>query len=215
MEWVYMMLYIFVYIHTVQLVCVGGDCCATTTSVLSKSHSIYSIQGQVCLCRPSHLQVLQLCHSWSAASVQLRVRALENTQLEGAPRVCAVLRTAGCSWSPQLRSVGWPKFCCKIIIQNTTSYSHCIQSALSGASTQRCLYSEWRDVLAVCSLHRDHIPSILLSLSSFFLSSLMFIIGRMSYLVSLTSLAFNSCIWCEVCLQHWRSSSQNNASITF
>ena len=73
------MLYIFVYIHTVQLVCVGGDCCATTTAVLSKSHSIYSIQGQVCLCRPTdhpgappvelecNLNVLQL-HSWSATS---------------------------------------------------------------------------------------------------------------------------------------------------
>ena len=81
-----MMLYIFVYIHTVQLVYVGGDCCATTTSVLSKSHSIYSIQGQVCLVlaighRPSHPPgAPAVPHSWSAASVQLRVRALENTE---------------------------------------------------------------------------------------------------------------------------------------
>ena len=102
-----MMLYIFVYIHTVQLVCVGGDCCATTSAVLSKSHSIYSIQGQVCLCSPSHPPgapaVPQL--ECSLSTIKSSGPGVD-ARLEGAPRVCAVLRTAGCSWLPQLRSVG-------------------------------------------------------------------------------------------------------------
>ena len=101
-----MMLYIFVYIHTVQLVCVGGDCCATTTAVLSESHSIYSIQGQMYLVSTiTHSR----CSSCDTAGVQPQYKSSgpgEDVNLEGAPRVCAVLRTAGCSWLPQLMSVG-------------------------------------------------------------------------------------------------------------
>ena len=87
------MLYIFVYIHTVQLVCVGGDCCATTSAVLSKSHSIYSIQAQMYLVLAITPSRCSSCALQLECSLRARVFgpwSSKDVNLEGALPVCAV-----------------------------------------------------------------------------------------------------------------------------